>query len=419
MAGHELELAGTVRVRRAVLVGLLLAVAATNAATLATVGLDGRTAAAALALALTLLTLAGVLLGRVTTRTGEVVLLWLVIVLLTASYAAVAVTVGDDPARLVALQYREFRAVVMIMLLAFYVLRPRRALLHVAIVLALLVAIQGATTGFALPSPELRQGLIGGFAALLGLAVVLSSLTLSTVWSGEGRERLGAELQDRRRLQAMAAHDLSSPLGAASGLVRTVLERPGIDAGTQTQLLERAVATIDRVLGLTGDLLRDTGVGPREVARRVAVHDLLEGAVAQSRCARSDVELSAPEAIVEVAADSLQRALVNLLDNAAKHGAPPVELSATVGGDHLTIVVSDAGPGLPAEVAADPFAAFTRGDGPVEGLGLGLHIVAQVVSDAGGTVRVLPDGPGLTVSLRVPCPPGGSAERQDLVDVDA
>ncbi|MGH6610008.1 MAG: sensor histidine kinase, partial [Burkholderiaceae bacterium] len=99
----------------------------------------------------------------------------------------------------------------------------------------------------------------------------------------------------------------------------------------------------------------------------------------------------------------LQRLTINLLDNAARHGAPPITLSVTRNDGHAQLIVEDRGPGL-----IDPkrmLQPFERGDASRAqgGAGLGLPIVARIVERHSGTMEIgAADGGGTRVSVRLP-----------------
>jgi two-component system, OmpR family, sensor kinase len=226
-------------------------------------------------------------------------------------------------------------------------------------------------------------------------------------------ERAAGERRLRRFL-ADASHELRTPLASIRGY--SELYRIGAARGPAE--VERAMSRIEsesaRMGGLVDDLLTLARVDEvREPAREpLDLRELLEDA-------RDDARASAPEreikltptgpVPIEADGDALRRVLANLLRNAIVHTpeGTPIELSLAATDAWVTVTVRDHGPGLP---AGDPNAAFerfwrdsdTRGrdDG---GAGLGLAIVAAIVSAHGGTVDASnPSGGGALLAVRLP-----------------
>ena len=100
----------------------------------------------------------------------------------------------------------------------------------------------------------------------------------------------------------------------------------------------------------------------------------------------------------------LQRALINLLDNARHHGRPPVVVRLQADGGHATLTVRDHGPGIAPEQRETLLRPFYRGasDRGVPGTGLGLPVVERCVRRHGGEMQLLDAAPGLAVRLRFP-----------------
>ncbi len=103
--------------------------------------------------------------------------------------------------------------------------------------------------------------------------------------------------------------------------------------------------------------------------------------------------------------------LANLLENAAKYGRPPIEISARATDDALEIKVRDHGPGLPASSRGhedDLFDKFTRGqiESATPGVGLGLAICKAVVDAHRGRITAAnaADG-GAEFTVRLPRKP--------------
>jgi signal transduction histidine kinase len=82
--------------------------------------------------------------------------------------------------------------------------------------------------------------------------------------------------------------------------------------------------------------------------------------------------------------------LGNLLDNAARHGAPPVRTRVDEVPGFGRLTVSDGGPGMDPEMLATATRRFARSaeSRPSEGFGLGLSLVEAIVLAAGGELRL-------------------------------
>jgi signal transduction histidine kinase len=221
-------------------------------------------------------------------------------------------------------------------------------------------------------------------------------------------ERLGVTLNDmlarleltlarERAFVADAGHELRTPLA----LLRTELELALRQGRTMEELraaMSRSAEETDRVAQLAESLLliasSDRGELPLDL-QPLAVGDLLE-TVANRFAWRADearrpllVE-AAPD--VQVSGDRLrlEQALSNLVDNALRHGAGQVTLSAAISGDLLELHVTDQGAGVPGEFLPRAFERFSRGDAARGrgGAGLGLSIVDAIARAHGGSAHI-------------------------------
>jgi signal transduction histidine kinase len=96
--------------------------------------------------------------------------------------------------------------------------------------------------------------------------------------------------------------------------------------------------------------------------------------------------------MVRVDPNELHRAVRNVVDNAVRHARTRVTVAATVDQDQAVISVSDDGQGIPPEHRERVFQRFTRLDDArgrnSGGAGLGLAIVRDLLTRAGGTVAI-------------------------------
>nr|WP_254190418.1 HAMP domain-containing sensor histidine kinase [Nocardia noduli] len=211
-----------------------------------------------------------------------------------------------------------------------------------------------------------------------------------------------AESRDRqRRLVADAGHELRTPLTS----LRTNMElliasgRPGapqIPDEDMAELREDVVAQIEELSTLVGDLVdlaREDA--PETVYDRIDLGEVTERALERARRRRGSIEFVAELRpwFVYGHESGLERAVLNVLDNAAKwspEGARVLVTMRETGRGLLELDVDDAGPGIPSGERELVFERFYRTtvSRSMPGSGLGLAIVKQVVTKHGGTITV-------------------------------
>jgi two-component system, OmpR family, osmolarity sensor histidine kinase EnvZ len=221
---------------------------------------------------------------------------------------------------------------------------------------------------------------------------------LAQQFADMARERRERDDQ-RRTMLAAISHDLRSPLGRIRLAAELLPETP--DVALRRAAIVRNVRVADRLLGSFIDLARAASEPLTDrVDLRALVTDVAQG--------DPDVTLVAlPPREVWLAPASalgLERAVINLLDNARHHGAAPFELSLHVHGPEAVIGVRDHGPGIAASELAEMLHPFARGEASRQrpGTGLGLSIVRDTVRGHGGQLALSDARPGLRAELHLP-----------------
>jgi two-component system sensor histidine kinase MprB len=196
--------------------------------------------------------------------------------------------------------------------------------------------------------------------------------------------------EQQRELIRDASHELQTPLTSLRTNVEVLAGRPSMPEGERRRLLV--------------ELARDTDT-PTEETTEIDLDRLVTAAVDRARLRAPDViiELDLEPARMEGRRQQLERAIVNVLDNACKW-SPPGE-RVQVGLHDGTITVRDHGPGIDAEDLPRVFDRFYRAPAAraMPGSGLGLAIVRRVIDGHGGSIVVeSPPGAGTIVRIHLP-----------------
>jgi signal transduction histidine kinase len=255
-------------------------------------------------------------------------------------------------------------------------------------------------------APELAR--IRALRAGLWLAIAASIASLVAV-----RRSLAAEARATAREKAFLSsvtHELRTPLAA----IRLFGERLAEGRGDAREYGGLVAEESRRLEGLVERVLSATRAAERPSLAPVEPDQVLRSAVAlvMPRAERRGVTLTCDtEAQVPTATwdgEAVRHALLNLLDNAIKHGREGgyVEARARVEGDLVCLSVSDDGPGIGRRERGGLFRRFARGLTEAPGTGLGLHFVEQVAHAHGGRVDLRTEmDRGCVFTLRLPVVP--------------
>lgn len=204
---------------------------------------------------------------------------------------------------------------------------------------------------------------------------------------------------------AHVSHELKSPLTAIRGTAELLRDDDsGMGAGERSRFFDHLLADTDR-LGALLSRLRDLA---RAEAEPTAGSATLAPALGLLRARFPALSIRGEgdvEAALGVSADNLVVLLSHLADNAGRHGAATLRVSARRGGPFVRIEVRDDGSGISAGNRARVFDSFfttRREDG---GTGMGLSIVRALVGAHGGTVDLLDTEGGAGFALAVPALP--------------
>jgi two-component system sensor histidine kinase KdpD len=215
-----------------------------------------------------------------------------------------------------------------------------------------------------------RQPLLAALLAQGALALERQSLAREMQDVAQLRER------DRLRgaLLSSVGHDLRTPLTAIRAATAALR---GAAEDDLLATLETEAKRLDRYIGNLLDMARIEAGAVRLAIEPIDLVDAATAAAADMRpdaTARLDIEVPADLPLVRADPQLLHHCLINLLDNALRHGGS-VTIAATSDADGVRLKVLDDGPGLRAGLR--PFDGFAKIEGSdrVGGSGLGLAIV--------------------------------------------
>lgn len=214
-------------------------------------------------------------------------------------------------------------------------------------------------------------------------------------------QRFERHERERALLLAGVSHDLRSPLARIRMAAGLLPEEP--DSAHWREAIVRNTQVADRLIESFLDHVR---AGELALDQQADLAALARAAAAATGHGEAELQVDTPPTLRLERSHPLlvERLVANLLDNAFKHGKPPVQLWVREQGDSALIEVGDAGAGVPQAQREGLLQAFARGDAArgTPGTGLGLAIVARVVARMGGSLDFARRDGRHVVSVRLP-----------------
>ena len=273
--------------------------------------------------------------------------------------------------------------------------------------------VRGRTVGLLRIANEAGLSLSPAQARILDALAYYAALGVERVRLAAEAERAAA-LQEAHRAKdavlASVSHDLRTPLTAIKGLAHEIA-----DSGDErAEAIEEQADSLSAFVAKLLDLSRVTSGAAVPDVQANEIEDLL-GAVVQRTTGSLDghelrIELDPAEPLLFGRFDFAQtvRALVNLVENAAKYSPArsPIDLTVRRTGSELVVAVADRGPGVPPserERIFEPFYRHSASAPDVGGAGLGLSIARGIAEAQGGSLTCASrDGGGSVFTLTVP-----------------
>ncbi len=232
--------------------------------------------------------------------------------------------------------------------------------------------------------------LLEAFANQTALAV---ERALLAEHAGEAH-RLADEERLRSALLSSVSHDLRTPLGGILGAATTLLAEPGLAPGSQmlAQTIQEESQRMHRLVTNLLDITRLESGSLKVRKEWVPLEELVGSALArlEGATATHDISVHLPPGLPMAQVDPVlfEQLMVNLLENALRHGRDPIEIKAWASGTALTLSVGDHGPGIPEGFEERIFDKLVRGPAAKgAGAGLGLAICKGIAEAHGGSIR--------------------------------
>lgn len=208
-------------------------------------------------------------------------------------------------------------------------------------------------------------------------------------------ERIEDLVGAHRMLLANASHELRTPLSRIQLALELFQQNPD---EKYKAALKQDIAELDLLID---EILLASRLDAIRTPPAVEEVDLL--ALVAEEAARYDCALTGDSISLSGDPRLLRRMVRNLLENAQRHGRPPVSAELRRDGGDAVLTVMDRGQGIPAAQREQVFTPFHRLGGETRGAGLGLSLVRQIARLHGGDAVVAPR-PDLPSCFRVTLP---------------
>ncbi len=226
----------------------------------------------------------------------------------------------------------------------------------------------------------------------------------------------------REEFVAILGHDLRNPIAAIQAGIRLVQRTPlNARAATLLGLMHQSAARMSELVDNMLDFTRGRlggGIGLNRIPN-APLRETFELVVGELKAAWPDREIEtlfALEEPVDCDPDRVDQLCSNLLSNALSHGdsTKPIRVEVISRGGLFELAVANQGMPIPPAAISQLFKPFSRGNtrSSQQGLGLGLHIAAEIARAHGGEMFVASNAQETRFSFRMPT--GRSAQDQPV-----
>jgi signal transduction histidine kinase len=256
-------------------------------------------------------------------------------------------------------------------------------------------------------------------------AMEVRSTPISPGAQGQESARFLIDQGELRSILSNLSHELCRPLvSLRAGFDLLLGESPSTISQDQRGHLATMVSLCDDLLRLTHGYLDYAGIvqgsrpislGSFTIGALIAEIDRQFGPIALGRQLDWEARAESPESVVVTDVTRCQQIFGNLVSNAVKYTPTGgrVRVTGKADADSWTVIVSDSGPGIPAEALErifEPFFRLSRDEhSMIEGSGLGLAICRELVTQLHGEISVSSGaGEGTSIAVKFPIPDSGT-----------
>ena len=227
-------------------------------------------------------------------------------------------------------------------------------------------------------------------------------------------EKIAASDKVRTEFISQVSHELRTPLTAITGWSETLAYDPAItgDSLKGVKIISKEAA---RLTGMVEELLEFTRIQDGRFTLRIELMDVaaeLEDALFtyEELMRQAGIEVNYTEPDYEIPLipgdpERLKQVFLNILDNAATHGAEGGKVDAAIRSDgkYVIITMRDYGRGIPEAELPHVKERFYKGSSKDRGTGIGLAVCDEIVTRHGGDMTITnAEGGGCRVTIRLP-----------------
>lgn len=218
--------------------------------------------------------------------------------------------------------------------------------------------------------------------------------------------------QEKLRLFENIFHEIRTPLTLIDGPIQVMKQHADPSGQEQLSLMER---NSKKLFYLVNELLDASklGKGSYQLSYTTGnIHEYIERISGQftneaaSKGIRMQTEQTQDEKLYSFPSDALEKILSNLIGNAVKYspGGSEIYVTSQIREQEIIIVVKDTGPGIPEKEQKKIFRRFFRGKqaADVNGTGIGLSIVKELVDLSKGKITLYSDSKGTVFTVAIP-----------------